>query len=67
MAHVLILNVALFVPVLIAGAVAAWFGWTLAGGGADSGDGGEGVVPPEWPSPVTPMGGVGPDDLARSA
>ncbi len=73
MAHVLILNVALFVPVVLAGAVAAWVGWVLAGPDSerndDSGGAGGGGVgrTPRWPSPVVPTGGAGPDDLARSA
>ena len=65
MAHVVVVNVALFLPVVAGGAAASWFGWMLAGRG-DDGDGGTSVRP-DWPSPVVPCGGAGPDDLARSA
>jgi hypothetical protein len=65
-AHVVILNVALFVPVVIGGVVASWFGWMLSGRGEEDGSGGS-KVDPGWPSPVEPRGGAGPDDLARSA
>jgi hypothetical protein len=69
---VLILNAALFLPVVLGGIAAGWFGWVLAGRGGD-GDGGGGLqtdvlpVQPRRPWPVAPRGSAGPDDLARSA
>jgi hypothetical protein len=65
--HVVIVNVALFLPVAAGGAIASWFGWMLAGRGDDGNDDGGGSVPAAWPSPVVPQGGAGPDELARSA
>jgi hypothetical protein len=75
MTHVLLINVALFLPVVAAGVVAAWYGWNLAGRDATDGAGGAGgsgvsEPPPtgsDWPSPVSPRGGASRDDLARSA
>jgi hypothetical protein len=71
---VVILNVALFVPVVLGGIAASWFGWALAGrGGDDDGDGGRGLqtefspIRPRPPWPLAPCGSAGPDDLARSA
>lgn len=70
MTQVLIVNVALFLPVVAAGAVASWFGWTLAGRGETDDGGGPGNLrppDPNWPSPVRPGHGVGRNDLADSA
>jgi len=69
----LILNVGLFVPVVVGGLAASWFGWKLAGSDGDAGDGDGGSkiknAPPKprWPSPVPPRDAAGPRDLARSA
>ena len=67
--QLLILNVGLFLPVVLAGLAASWFGWKLAGN--DTGDGGSKIeqrpLTPRWPSPVPPRGAAGPHDLARSA
>jgi hypothetical protein len=70
--HLMILNVGLFLPVAVAGAVVSWFGWKVAG--SDSGDAGGGgskierrPLTPNWPSPVARRDDAGPDDLARSA
>jgi hypothetical protein len=71
MTTLLILNVALFLPVVLAGLAASWVGWKLAGpddrraGGG--GGGAERPFRPRWPSPVEPTRSAGPDDLARSA
>jgi hypothetical protein len=70
--QLLLLNVGLFLPVVVAGAAASWFGWTLAGSDSDdAGDGGSKInqrpLTPQWPSPVSPRGSAGPHDLARSA
>jgi len=69
--HLLILNVGLFLPVVVAGLAASWFGWKLAGSDRDAGDGGSkienGPLTPRWPSPVAPRDAAGPRDLARSA
>jgi hypothetical protein len=68
--ELLILNVGLFLPVVVAGLAASWFGWKLAGSGSDAGDGGSKIEHgplPRWPSPVPPRDAVGPRDLARSA
>ena len=71
MTQLLILNVGLFVPVVLAGLAASWFGWKLAGTDNDTGDGGSKIeqrpLTPRWPSPVSPRGAAGPHDLARSA
>ncbi len=66
---VLILNVALFLPVVLGGIAASWFGWVLAGRGGDGGGGGglQSELSPLHPCPVEPCGSAGPDDLARSA
>lgn len=52
MSHVVLLNLGLFVPVVIGGILAGWFGWTLVGDGDEDDR--------ELPS-------AGPDELARSA
>jgi hypothetical protein len=72
MTQVLLINVALFLPVVAAGVLAAWFGWNLAGRDGADGAGGSGVSGPppkgsDWPSPVSPRGEASRDDLARSA
>lgn len=72
MTHVVVLNVALFVPVVLGGLAASWLGWMLAGRGED-GDGGSGLrrvsspISPDPPRPVEPRVSAGPHDLARSA
>jgi len=65
----LIVNVALFLPVVLGGIATSWFGWVLAGRGGDGdGDGGpESELSPLNPWPVGPCWMSGPDDLARSA
>ena len=65
----LIVNVALFLPVVAGGIATSWFGWVLAGRGGDSdGDGGlESERSPLNPWSVGPCRRSGPDDLARSA
>jgi hypothetical protein len=67
----LIVNVALFLPVVAGGIATSWFGWVLAGRGGDGdgdGDGGfESEFSPLYPWPVGPHRRSGPDDLARSA
>ena len=69
---VLILNVVLFLPVVLGGIAASWFGWVLAGRGG-AGDGGAALqtpflaADPRRPWPVAPRGSAGPGDLARSA
>ena len=72
MTGLLIVNLALFLPVVVGGIAMSWFGWTLAGRhGEGNGGGGRrlergSVEPlPQWP--VRPGGSAGPDDLARSA
>jgi hypothetical protein len=69
--HLLILNVGLFLPVVVAGLAASWFGWKLTGSDSDAGDGGSKIeqrpLTPRWPSPVSSRGAAGPRDLARSA
>ena len=72
MTTVLIVNLAIFLPVVVGWIAMSWFGWMLAGRGGDSDGGGgrrseRGPVQPPWPSPVKPGGSAGPDDLARSA
>lgn len=72
MASVLVVNVALFLPVVAGGVVTSWLGWVLAGRGGD-GEGGGGLqtvlspADPPRPWPVEPGGSAGPDELARSA
>jgi hypothetical protein len=70
-AELLFLNVGLFLPLVVAGLVASWFGWKLAGSDSDGGDGGSklgnGRLAPRWPSPVPPRDAAEPRDLARSA
>ncbi len=68
---VLLLNVALFLPVVLGGIAASWFGWLLAGPGGDGGGGGglELEFPPVHPCrpwPVEARASAGPEDLARS-
>jgi hypothetical protein len=69
--QLLILNVGLFVPVVLGGLAASWFGWKLAGSDGDDGEGGSkidnGPLTPRWPSPVPLRDAAGPRDLARSA
>lgn len=69
--QLLILNVGLFLPVVVGGLAASWFGWKLAGSDSDPGDGGSkiesGPLAPRWPSPVPPRDAAGRRDLARSA
>jgi hypothetical protein len=69
--QLLILNLGLFLPVVVAGLAASWFGWKLAGSDSDAGEGGSkiesGPLTPRWPSPVPPRDAAGPRDLARSA
>jgi hypothetical protein len=70
--QLLILNVGLFLPVVVAGLAASWFGWKLAGSEReDTGEGGSKVehcpLMPRWPSPVAPRDAAGPLDLALSA
>jgi hypothetical protein len=60
----MLLNVALFMPAVVGGFLAAWVGWRLTR--PDEGDGGW-SRPPDWHSPVAPTGPAGRDDLARSA
>ena len=72
MTQLLILNVALFLPLVVGGLAASWFGWKLAGSDSDAGDGGSKMengrpLAPRWPSPVFPRDAAGPRDLARSA
>jgi hypothetical protein len=69
----LIVNVALFLPVVLSGIATSWLGWVLAGRGGDGdgegdGDGGlESELSPLNPWPVGPCWMSSPDDLARSA
>jgi hypothetical protein len=69
--ELLILNVGLFLPIVVCGLAASWFGWELAGSESAPGDGGtkveNGPLTPRWPSPVPPRDAAGPGDLARSA
>jgi|GEM_PF-6815348 len=62
----MLLNVALFVPVVVGGFLAAWIGWRLTRPDDDAGDGGWSRAP-GWRSPVVPAGPAGRNDLARSA
>jgi len=69
----LIVNVALFLPVVLGGVATSWFGWVLAGRAGDGAGGGDGdgglesELSPLNPWPVGPCWRSGPDDLARSA
>jgi hypothetical protein len=70
--HLMLLNVGLFLPVVVAGVATSWFGWKLAGSdNDDTGEGGSKIdrcpLAPSWPSPVSPRDAAGPHDLARSA
>jgi hypothetical protein len=72
MTQVLVINVALFLPVVAAGVLAGLFGWNLAGRDGTDGAGGSGVPEPpptgsDWPSPVGPRGEASRDELAQSA
>jgi hypothetical protein len=66
LATLMLINVALFLPVLVGGCLAAYVGWRLA---TPDGDGNDGLQhrSPRWRSPVPPSGPAGPNDLARSA
>jgi hypothetical protein len=66
MATLMLVNVALFLPVVVGGCFAAWLGWRLTAPDARGNDGWQG--PPRWwRPPVRPSGPAGPNDLARSA
>lgn len=62
MTNLMLLNVALFLPAVVGGCLAAWLGWRLT-----RPDDGGWTRPSDWHAPVVPTGPAGRDDLARSA
>lgn len=59
----MLLNVALFLPAVAGGCLAAWLGWRLTRPPDDGGW----TRPSDWRSPVVPTEPAGRDELARSA